>query len=311
MSGFIVQQRTFLAGLAEQFPAATRTLIGARWVGWASIGWPFTMASVLVYIAATIVITVTGTWATVSFVTAYGWAAVVWLWAAIPRTGYGALAAGALVGAPVAWLTWTANRLGVTWAAIQRGAWWGALTAIAVYTAWRLGGYTLAVMAVLTPVGVAIDSIAAQRLQAVRLVRRWAQWRRETPTVFAVIASQTRNIQSTQDGTVERNLTLAARLRPILEAPAMSLAPVAVDFEQGAVEHRVYATPGRTLDKLAEVLPVWSAQMPTIGDYIDAMTLHPDPGTDLKAATSAVLRVHFKLDAAGAGFESPWRLVGS
>lgn len=293
-AGVVYQQRTWLVRFANY-----RAFTGARWAGWFTVGWPVTAAiggtllivanllptvRVVGYVPWTIVALVAIEYVRLMFTSQYGWLIGVlnaaagvgwwWVWTRVIDPGHATLARKLL------FYGWLAGGL--------------------VWTSFNYRPVMLLVPAV--AVAVSTDLLLAARDRRFRLVRLWAQWNRERPTTWNILAAQTLNIQSVDDAGVEGNVAAAANNRAVLEAPGVH--PYAYfDFEAGITEQRVFAPPGRTLAALKEVLPQWSAMWPTISDFDNSMELVFDQVTEGENnfATTAILRIHWDLDGVNGG----------
>ncbi len=269
--GFIVQQRTFLAKPASWMPPITRALIFARWCGWAFIGWPITMLPIILWVAAVVILPAVSIGGMLPWGMLWG-GLVLWL-STVFSNRWGWLVAASTFGAAMG--AWAYYRTKGNATAVTIGRWTvgGAIAGgLPVWTSWQIGLPTTLVLWVAPFLLVWIDMLLPRYVYQMGLVRSWAQWNREAPSTWALVASQTKSVQSSQDGTVEQNVALSAKLRPIFEHPARWFI-ARFDFENWTTEQLIFAPGGRTMGSLNEVLPAWSAAWPSIENYEGSMEL--------------------------------------
>ena len=294
--GFLVQQRSFLIRPALWFPLATQLLIGVRWLLWAWAGWWFTFLPVFAWMAIQFghPILIVALWIDWTVLMVGGWQYLEYVFAQSTKRDTrleGLLAAGTPIVA-VLWFSWLFNRHTNPEIVdlVRRGVY---AVGFAVSFVWavQLTGPLVLWMLLAFVACFSIDVGLASKSRRYDMIRMYAQWQRERPTMWALVASVTKRVQSRDDTGIERQLTLAAQLRPLLESPAVWVAPIDMDWELGETTVRMFAPPARNLTAVHEVLPQWSAQMHTVRNEKDAMQFVSPTGDDLGFSTLGVLRI--------------------
>ena len=294
--GLVVQQRSFLIRPALWFPFATQLLIGVRWLLWAWAGWWFTFLPVFAWMSIQFghPILLVALWVDWPMVIVGLWQYFEFVFAQSTDKDTrleGLVAAGTPVFA-VLWFSWLFNKhtdpqiVGL----VRRGVYAIGFVTSFVWAVQLTGPLVLwMLLAFIACFGV--DVGLASRSRKYDMIRMYCQWQRERPTMWALVASVTKRVQSRDDAGIERQLTLAAQLRPLLESPACWVFPIDMDWELGESTIRMFAPPARNLVAVNEVLPQWSAQMHTVRNENDAMQFTVPSGDDLGFATFGVLRI--------------------
>lgn len=293
--GSLVDNRYYLAALAQRFHRIAVLAVHARRFGWLAYGWRMTALAATGNIAlwATGLVILTSPHVSFMAVAGFLWAMTVWVSVnTFTEAGAVAVAVTAVLLTVVhfayreQWKTVVAAVAHATLAA----------TLAAVFGGWvwtmTQTGLTLgAAMTAMIPVCVGLDMKFDRMYEPYEMKRLAGMFRRELPDRFTILAAKSPKIQSLAEDQ-ERTVAEAAIDRPILEHPPLSMF---MRFDGRSMLVRCWRTPGRALPELKDVLDEVSAQWNEIEDFINSVELIPDdPEQGLKFASSATLRVWFK-----------------
>lgn len=291
--GALVANRQHIAALGRRFPHLTRTGMTLRWMAWAAYGWPFAALgwSILAFTCLLIpALALAGVlpwrlmWQAFS-----GWFETLWSLGDVSPA-----AAMVWVVGTIFLLGYLSQRKEAEWVRKWAFTGWGKAAVIAglfTFAGATIGSWPMTLLLALVPVLWFADAKLGQLSEEVDGRRLFAEFRRELPVQWAILAGKSPKVQSF-DTALESTVGDAASNRPLLEAPAMWLFPRQVSpyvFEVPA-----WRTPGRGLKELQDVVDELAAQYPSVADWENSIEMLWPERDGSNFASWAWMRIHFK-----------------